>query len=126
MSLRPTRAWFEVVLFVLALVLTLVGGFGPSDESVANSLLFAAWCAALFLLFSLGLRLPRYPSRRFARLVASGIVVTAVGLGFVANVALYRRDAHFDLTVEGRYTAPSELRTVAGSLDRDVAVTYFY
>lgn len=126
MALRSARSWFELALCILALVLTLVGNFGPSDESVANICLFAAWCAALFLLFSLGLRLPSYLGGRFARLAASGIVLTAVGLGFLANIALYRHDAHFDLTIEGRYSAPPELRTVADSLDRQVAVTYFY
>jgi hypothetical protein len=126
MALRSARSWFEIALFVLALMLALIGSFGPSDESVANVWLFAAWCAALLLLFSLGLRLPGYVGGRWARLASSGIVLTAVGLGFLANVALYRHDAHFDLTMEGRYSAPPELRTIAGSLDREVAVTYFY
>src|SRR5262249_38764642 len=100
--------------------------FWPSDESVANVYVFTAWCAALFLLFSLGLRIPRYLGGRFAGLVTCGIVLAAFGIGFIANIALYRHDASFDLTIEGRYTAPPELWAVAGSLDREVGVTYFY
>jgi hypothetical protein len=68
---RTTRGWFEAALFVLALVLALAGGFGAAGETVANTLYFAAWCAALVLLFSLGLRLPLHLRGRFARLTAA-------------------------------------------------------
>ena len=73
-------------------------GFGASDERVANSLYFAAWCAALLLLFSLGLRLPLHLRGGSARLATAGIVVAAAGVGLLANIALYRHDVHFDLT----------------------------
>jgi ABC-type uncharacterized transport system involved in gliding motility auxiliary subunit len=126
LRLRTGRIQFEAVLFVLALVLALVAGFATSDEDVANSLYFAAWCAALLLLFSLGLRLPLYLRGRSARLVTGGIVVIAVGVGLLANIALYRHDAFFDLTETGRFTPPLELQTIASSLDRDVSLTYFY
>jgi ABC-type uncharacterized transport system involved in gliding motility auxiliary subunit len=126
LALGSTRARLEAALFVIALVLTPVAGFGPWDQNVANTIYFAAWCAAVFLLFSLGLRLPLYQRGRYARPAGAAIVVTAIALGFLANIALYRHDASFDLTIQGRYTAPPELQTVAHSLDRDVAVTYFY
>src|SRR4051794_16460571 len=60
LRLRSSRTLFEATLFVLALVLALVGGFGTAGEDIANTFYFAAWCAALLLLFSLGLRLPLY------------------------------------------------------------------
>ena len=126
MPLRSSRTRFEIALFVLALVLALVAGFGASDERAANTLYFATWCVALVLLFSLGLRLPLHLRGGSAQLATAGIVVAATGLGLLANIALYRHDVHFDLTETGRFTAPSELQTVASSLDRDVAVTYFY
>jgi hypothetical protein len=124
--LRSTRAWFEATLLVLAVMLVVVAGFGPWDDRLANTFYFAAWCAALLVLFSLGLRLPLYLRGRYARPAASGIVFAALGLGLLANIALYRHDAHFDLTATGTYTPPQELETVARSLDRDVSVTYFY
>lgn len=126
MLLRSSRTRLEVALFVSALVLALVAGFGTADERAANTCYFAAWCAALLLLFSLGLRLPLYLRGGSARLATAGIVVVAAALGLLANIALYRHDVHFDLTETGRFTAPSELQTVASSLDRDVSVTYFY
>jgi hypothetical protein len=126
LALGSTRARLEAILFVLAFVLTLVAGFGPWDQNVVNTIYFAAWCVALFLLFSLGLRLPLYLRGRYARPAGATIVVTAIALGFLANIVLYRHDASFDVTIEGRYTAPTELQTVVVGLDRDVAVTYFY
>lgn len=124
--LRSARSRFEAALFVLALALALAGGFGAADETVANTLYFAAWCAALGLLFSLGLRLPLHLRGRYASIGAGVVVAGAVGLGLLANIALYRHDAHFDVTLARRYTAPTELQSVARGLDRDVAVTYFY
>jgi hypothetical protein len=124
--MRSSRTRFEVTLFVLALVLALVGGFGARDEWVANTCYFVAWCAALLLLFSLGLRLPLHLRGRSAPLATAGIIVAAAGVGLLANIALYRHDVFFDLTETGRFTPPPELQTVASSLDRDVSLTYFY
>ena len=124
--MRSSRTRFEATLFVLALVLALVGGFGVSDERVANTFYFAAWCAALLLLFSLGLRLPLHLRGGSAPFATAGIIAAAAGVGLLANIALYRHDANFDLTATGRYTAPPEMQTVASSLDRDVSLTYFY
>lgn len=124
--MRSSRTQFEVTLFVLALVLALVGGFGTSDEWVANTFYFAAWCAALLLLFSLGLRLPLHLRGRSAPFATAGIIVASAGVGLLANIALYRHDVFFDLTETGRFTPPPELQTVAGSLDSDVSLTYFY
>ena len=120
------RTWFEATLVILAVVLGLVAGFGPSDDRVVSTLYFAAWCVALVVLFSLGLRLPLHLRGGYALPAAAGIIVATLGVGLLANIALYRHDAHFDLTATGSYTPPQELETVARSLDRDVSVTYFY
>jgi hypothetical protein len=124
--MRSRRTQFEATLFVLALVFALVGGFDTSDERVANTFFFAAWCAALLLLFSLGLRLPLHLRGRSAPFATAGIIVAGAGIGLLANIALYRHDVFFDLTETGRFTPPPELQTVADSLDRDISLTYFY
>ncbi len=124
--MRSSRTRFEATLFVLALVLALVAGFATSNETVANTFYFAAWCAALLLLFSLGLRLPLHLRGGSAPLATAGIIVAAAGVGLLANIALYRHDVFFDLTETGSFTPPPEMQTVADSLDRDVSLTYFY
>jgi ABC-type uncharacterized transport system len=120
------RALFEAALFLLALGLGATAAFGPVDETVADTLYFGAWCAAMLLIFSLGLRLPLYLRGRLARIAGPGIVVAAVALALLGNTALYRHDAHFDATVSGRFTPPPELETIAASLKHDVVLTYFY
>jgi hypothetical protein len=42
----------------------------------------------------------------------------------LGNIALYRHDAHLDVTVSGRFSPPPELETIAHSLQRDVILTY--
>src|SRR4051794_32695132 len=121
--MRSSRTRFEITLFVLAFVLALVAGFATRDERVANTFYFVAWCSALLLLFSLGLRLPLYLRGGSAPLATAGIIVAAAGVGLLANIALYRHDVNFDLTETGRYTPPPEMQTIADSLDRDVSVT---
>jgi ABC-2 type transport system permease protein len=123
---RWARIWFEAALFLLALVLALLGAVGRFDDAGANSLYFLAWCAALFLLFSLSLRLPLHLKGRYAAAVYTGMVAIAAGIGLLANIGLYRHDAHFDVTATGRYTAPPQLIVAARELDRDVEVSYFY
>src|SRR4051812_48496603 len=108
--MRSSRTRFEATLFVLALVLALVAGFAIRDERIANAVYFAAWCAALLLLFSLGLRLPLHLRGGSAPLATAGILVAATGVGLLANIALYRHDVNFDLTETGRYTPPPEMQ----------------
>ena len=123
---RSLRAWFEVLLFCLALGLAVAAGALASDEDTANICYFGAWSAALLLLFSLALRLPLRWRGRYARFASAGLVVAAVGLVLVANIALYRHDVHLDVTAEKRYTAPPQFLKIVRALDRDVTITYFY
>jgi hypothetical protein len=122
---RSARLPFEVALFLLALGL---GAMAPRllDETVADALYFGAWCAAMLLIFSLGIRLPLYMHGRLAAVAGPGIVAIALGVTLLANIALYRHDAHFDATVSGRFTPPPQLETIAHSLQHDVVLTYFY
>lgn len=87
-----------------------------------------AWLVAIVAVFWAALRLPLdigYGSWR-GRIYLAGIVVAALGVCALANVALHLHDGHVDLTREKIYTpSPAALRVV-DALDRDVAVTYFY
>ena len=122
MFLRSRRFIFEAALFFLALGFGATA-LGPLDETVADALYFCAWCAAMLLIFSLGLRLPLYLRGRLAPAANPIIVLTALALTLLGNIALYRHDAHFDATVSGRFTPPPELETIARSLQHDVVLT---
>jgi hypothetical protein len=61
--------------------------------------------------------------RRWRRVA---LVVGAVILTLAANMALYRRDAHLDVTRERAFTPSAETARFVAALDRDVELTYFY
>jgi hypothetical protein len=91
-----------------------------------NLLLFAVVVAALGLLFAAGLRLPvgrpgwpRWAGRAI-------IVVGAVTATFLANLALFRHDVHFDLTSSRAFSPSPELGRLAHALQQDVDLTYFF
>jgi hypothetical protein len=127
MRRRSGHRLLEAALLLAALALGGVAALGAGgNETVDDVLDFAAWCAAMLLLFSLGLRLPLHLRGRLARPAHAVIVIAAVALTFVGNIALYRHDAHFDVTANELYTAPPELETIASSLRHDVLLTYFY
>jgi gliding motility-associatede transport system auxiliary component len=121
------RTLLEAALFFTALGL---GGaaalYSGGNETIADTLYFGAWCAGMLLIFSLGLRLPLVLRGRFAPLATIGVVIAAIGLTLLGNIALYRHDAHFDATISDRFTAPPELETIARSLQHDVLLTYFF
>jgi len=123
---RSFRLVLEAVLFFAALGLGAAATLGSSNETIVDRLYFGAWCGAMLLIFSLALRLPLHLRTPIARIATPAIVGAALALAVLANVALYRHDAHFDATVSGRFTPPPELQTIARSLNHDVALTYFY
>jgi len=91
-----------------------------------NVLLFAVVVAALGLLFAAGLRLPvgrpGWP-RWTGRVI---IVAGAATATFLANLALYRHDVHFDLTSSRAFSPSPELGRLAHALQKDVDLTYFF
>ena len=126
MSRLSPRVALEAGLFLVALGLGAVAALAPLDDTATDQLYFGAWCAALLLIFSLALRLPLHMRPGLARVVSPVIVAAALALAVLANIGLYRHDAHFDATVSGRYTPPPELQMIAHSLKHDVVLTYFY
>lgn len=126
---RP-GAWPLLLLVVLiaAVVVALAAGHPGGNPDGPDTALFVAWAAAMLLLFSAGIRLPLQPALgRWSRpLFTAAVAAGAVLVTVAANVALYRHDAHFDLSRERLSTpSPASVEVVRG-LTRDVAVTYFY
>jgi hypothetical protein len=120
------RSLFEAALFLLALGLGTTEALGQADETISDILYFGAWCAAMLLIFSLALRLPAHLRGRWVRVASPVIVAAALAVVLLANIALYRHDAHFDATARARFSPPPELQTIARSLRNDVVLTYFY
>ena len=98
------------------------------SRDLVDTLWFAGWLAALLVLFWLGTRLPLQsrPPRLRALAFAWGTVLAALGVTFLANLALSRHDAHFDLTRERGFTPSPEAEAVVRSLTHEVRLTYFY
>jgi ABC-type uncharacterized transport system involved in gliding motility auxiliary subunit len=89
---------------------------------------FAGWCAAMLVLFVLGIRLPLQPrlSRAAGMAYTAGSIGVAAGLVVLANVALIRHDVHIDLTRERVFTPSRQALEVVDRLAQDVRLTYFY
>jgi hypothetical protein len=89
---------------------------------------FTGWLAAVAAVFWAGLKLPLETRLRSWRawLYAGGVVISAVGVTALANVALHLHDGHVDVTREKIYTPSAAAMRVVETLDRDVSVTYFY
>jgi ABC-type uncharacterized transport system len=87
---------------------------------------FAGVLVALAVLFAAGLKVP-------VRLAVSGrvasatlVAAAAVAVTILANVALFRHDAHLDLTHEKAFTPSAEAREVVRRLSEPIEVVYFY
>ncbi len=97
-------------------------------QELVSALWFAGWCVALLALFWLGIRLPLQP--RLTRLNAItytwGTAAAAVGVLVLAYAALYRHDAHVDVTRERVFTPSRHAEAVVQGLTREVTLTYFY
>jgi hypothetical protein len=86
------------------------------------------WFVAVLVLFTAALRLPL--ETRLARwqdwFYSLAVILAAVGVWVLSNVAITLHDAHFDLTREKVYTPSSAAMRAIDELDRAVTVTYFY
>jgi ABC-type uncharacterized transport system involved in gliding motility auxiliary subunit len=122
-------SWLPVqALAAAALILGALGASHHWDERDSNILFFAAWCAAILLLFVFGLQLPpRIPGSRFrAMLFNIALAVGAIVVACLANVAIFRHDVFLDLSREAANTPPPQLETVLDGLRTDVSLLYFY
>lgn len=97
-------------------------------SELTQLLWFAGWCVAMLGLFLLGLRLPLQPrlSRAAGMAYATAVVVSALVLVVLANVALTGHDVHVDLTRERVFTPSRHALEVVDRLTQDVELTYFY
>jgi ABC-type uncharacterized transport system involved in gliding motility auxiliary subunit len=99
---------------------------GPVDFGAAAW--FAGWLVAVAALFWLGLRLPlqtrlgRWGTHAFN----IAVVIAAVAVTVLANVALTLHDLHVDLTRERVYTPSARALEVIEELREPVRLTYFY
>jgi ABC-type uncharacterized transport system involved in gliding motility auxiliary subunit len=92
----------------------------------ANIGWFLGVLAALALLFAAGLRLPVWLGPA-GRAVSTALVLAAgIAIVILANVALFRHDAHLDLTREKAFTPSAEAGEVVRALSEPVEVAYFY
>jgi hypothetical protein len=87
---------------------------------------FAGVVLALALLFAAGLKVP--VRLAFASRLASAMLVAAAALtvAILANLALFRHDAHLDLTHEKAFTPSADAREVVRGLSEKVDIAYFY
>ncbi|MGY3610129.1 MULTISPECIES: GldG family protein [unclassified Bradyrhizobium] len=91
-----------------------------------NIVWFLGVIAALALLFVAGLKLPvrlGYASRAVS---AALVVAVAVAVVVLANVALFRHDAHLDFTREKAFTPSAEAGEVVRRLAEPIDIAYFY
>ena len=87
---------------------------------------FAAVVLALVVLFAAGLKVP--VRLAFASRIASATLVAAAALtvAILANLALFRHDAHLDLTHEKAFTPSMDAREVVRGLSEPIDIAYFY
>ncbi|HKG99608.1 MAG TPA: hypothetical protein VKB08_02635, partial [Bradyrhizobium sp.] len=87
---------------------------------------FAGVILALAVLFAAGLKVPARLAF-VSRVVSATLVTTAaVTITILANVALFRHDAHLDLTHEKAFTPSTEAREVVRRLSEPIDVAYFF
>jgi ABC-type uncharacterized transport system len=91
-----------------------------------GALWFVACVAALLVLFAAALRLRAYGAGWRRWTLRGGIVVAALAATLAANVAVYRHDAHLDLTRERAFTPSREASDVVRALQEPVQVVYFF
>src|SRR5215207_6801868 len=98
------------------------------EVNIVPLLWLIGWLVAVVALFWVALKLPL--ETRLGRwrswLYTSGLVMAAVGVCTLANVALLLHDGHLDLTREKIYTPSAAAMRVVDELKREVRLTYFY
>jgi hypothetical protein len=93
---------------------------------LGNLLWFAGWLVAVLAVFVAGLALPLHTRSRRGWLFAATVIVLAVAVTVLANVALVVHDNHIDLTHEKVFTPSAQAMRVVDNLQQEVKLTYFY
>jgi ABC-type uncharacterized transport system involved in gliding motility auxiliary subunit len=87
---------------------------------------FAGVVLALMVLFAAGLKVPVRLAFTSRMASATLVVVAALAVTIVANLALFRHDAHLDLTHERAFTPSADAREVVRGLSEPIDIAYFY
>jgi hypothetical protein len=97
-----------------------------AESAWLDALWFVGCMAALVVLFAAALRVRVYGAgwRRWALRI--GLIGAALLVTLAANVAVYRHDAHLDVTRERAFTPSREAQEVVRSLQEPVEIVYFY
>src|ERR1700731_1785375 len=122
-------SWFFIVVpAAIALVFGALGATHHWGERSSNLLFFGSWCAAMLMLFALGLQLPLRiaGSRARAMLYNAALAIGAIVVVCLANVGILRPDVYLDATREAANTPPPQFESVLDGLSSDVSLTYFY
>ena len=122
-------SWFFILVpAATALVFGALGASHHWGERGSNLLFFGSWCAAMLMLFALGLQLPLRiaGSRARAMLYNAALAIGAIVVVCLANVAMFRHDVYLDATREAANTPPPQFESVLDGLSSDVSLTYFY
>jgi hypothetical protein len=91
-----------------------------------GALWFVACVAALLVLFAAALRVRVYGAGWRRWVLRLALVGGAIAATLAANVAVYRHDAHIDVTREGAFTPSREAADIVRSLREPVEIVYFY
>jgi len=106
----------------------LAEGGDPWRTKTGELLLFFVWFVAALFLFGLALLLPP----RLARSSSAGVVLStllvigAVAVTAAGNVAIFRHDAHIDLSRDAANSPPAQLQSVLAGLNTEISLFFFY
>ena len=125
---RGVSWFFILVLAATALVFGALGASHHWGERSSNLLFFGSWCAAMLMLFALGLQLPPRiaGSRAEVMLYNAALAIGAIVVVCLANVAMFRHDVYLDATRQAANTPPPQFASALDGLKSDVSLTYFY
>lgn len=99
---------------------------GHEGGDLSGLTLLAGIIVALLLVFAAATRLPVVAAGWRRHVLRGGIVLAAVTVVVLANVALFRNDVHIDLTREKAFTPSDDARRVVRGLGERVEVYYFF
>ena len=106
----------------------LAEGGDPWQAKIGELLLFFGWFVAAIFLFGLALLLPTRLARSNSRgvVLSTLIVIGAVAVTAAGNVAIFRHDAHIDLSRDAANSPPPQLQSVLAGLNTEVSLFFFY